>query len=176
MCPYGVPGDGLYVRETHYRYGKWLKNGKTKTGEQAWKFEPLSREVHYATDEAPEGVKSNRYRKEAWYKRPSIFLPKEYSRITLEVTGVRVERVQEITTEGIIAEGLSTRFREHDAVVELLRKFTHLWDSINAKRGPFAWSENPWVWVVEFKRSDSAQVGADSTDDDARADSKDSSE
>ena len=152
-CPYGKPGDRLWVRETHYRYGQWLKNGLTPTGKQKWKFKPLSNEIHYFTDEAPENVRPNSYRKEAWYKRPSIFLPKDYHRITLEITDIRVERVQEISIIDCFAEGIpaneETNPKPRDG--RLIKPlFRALWDSINSKP-IYSWDDNPWVWVVEFK-------------------------
>lgn len=86
---------------------------------------------------------------------PSIFMPRWASRITLEVTGVRVERVQEITVEDVWAEGI-----EHDTEGYAIyngqpgyaprHAFWELWDSLNTKRG-YGWDANPWVWVVEFK-------------------------
>jgi hypothetical protein len=75
-------------------------------------------------------------------------MPRWASRITLEVTGVRVERVQEIRTSDIDAEGLPIG-RGLGGSQEM--EFRKLWDSINAKRG-YGWDANPWVWVVEFKR------------------------
>lgn len=83
---------------------------------------------------------------------PSIFMPKEYARIWLEVTGVRVERVQEISVEDCIAEGLSTKYREYDAYVDLNVQFKNLWDSINGKKPGCSWEDNAWVWVIEFRR------------------------
>jgi hypothetical protein len=80
--------------------------------------------------------------------RPSIHMPRWASRITLEVTGVRVERVQEITALDIEREGAITQATEINDVLPIWVK---LWDSINAKRG-FGWAVNPFVWVVEFKR------------------------
>jgi hypothetical protein len=81
--------------------------------------------------------------------KPSIHMPRKVSRITLEVTGVRVERVGDISTADCAAEGIQLqpgRDTEH-----LRRDFRTLWDSINGKRG-YGWATNPWVWVVEFTR------------------------
>jgi hypothetical protein len=81
---------------------------------------------------------------------PSIHMPRIASRITLEITAVRVERVQVITRADAIAEGCQPgETTEGDYSYEL--GFLDLWDSINAKRGP-SWESNPWVWVVEFRR------------------------
>lgn len=100
--------------------------------------------------------------------RPSIFMPRWASRLTLEVTDVRVERLQDITEEDARAEGIRPfPFRPDDgfpvcygyAVEDLktnlfdptaVRAYDRLWDSINLKRAP--WDSNPWVWVVSFKR------------------------
>lgn len=111
-CPYGVPGDRLWVRET------WRGEG------------PGS--VKYRADGDDVGSLK-------W--RPSIFMPRWASRIDLEVTEVRVQRVQEITREDAIAEGVTT----HDVF-----GFMRLWDSINGKRAP--WASYPWVWALTFKR------------------------
>lgn len=85
--------------------------------------------------------------------KPSIFMPRWASRITLEVTAVRPERVQSITDSDSVAEGvgssidrISTNFPG-----KWVNMYRELWDPINAKRG-FPWASNPWVWVVEFKR------------------------
>jgi len=70
------------------------------------------------------------------------------SRITLEITEVRVERVQEITEEDAIKEGMPPEQQPYDAPPAM--RFAHLWDSLNAKRG-FDWGTNPWVFVISFK-------------------------
>lgn len=92
---------------------------------------------------------------------------REASRILLEVTAVRVERVQEISEDGAVAEGIRrdtiaatgdhpelecwvTIPDDNHAYVTPIDAFEKLWDSLNAKRG-FPWSANPWVWVIEFK-------------------------
>ncbi|MES2355582.1 MAG: hypothetical protein V4568_14530 [Pseudomonadota bacterium] len=126
-CPYGQPGYRLWVRET------WQSNLMKKGC------------VFYRADQADIGLK--------W--RPSIFMPRWASRITLEVTGVRVERVQDISEENSMAEGTGRWAAEtvgHGEKYICHRHAFHtLWDSINAERG-FGWDLNPWVWVVEFKR------------------------
>ena len=123
-CPYGQPGNRLWVRET------WAYWGSIETPEA----------IIYRTDGDKAGVR--------W--RPSIYMPRKYSRITLEVTGVRVERVQDISHRDALAEGVSYDVSQDDGAP--VPRFQKLWDSINAKRG-YSWDKNPWVWVVEFKEA-----------------------
>ena len=92
------------------------------------------------------------YKLSDWVKRPAIFMPKSAGRITLEITGVKVEYINAITIEDIIAEGITSQLRGHDATVDLFDKFVRLWDSINAKKG-YGWEVNPWVWALTFKVS-----------------------
>ena len=84
--------------------------------------------------------------------RSPIHMPRWASRITLEVTDVRVERVQDIGEEDAKAEGVDWEVWEHGGEpIPPTSLFHELWDSINAKRG-YGWDANPWVWVVSFKR------------------------
>jgi hypothetical protein len=101
------------------------------------------------------------YRETRW--RPSIHMPRTAARILLRVRGVRVERLNEISYEDALAEGVAdyTRLRDAPGATETLeqcarrlrwpqRSFAKLWESINAARAP--WTSNPWVWCVEFER------------------------
>lgn len=108
--------------------------------------------AYAATDPAADEHKDDR----GFTWRPSIFMPRWASRITLEVTGVRVERVQDIGETDILAEGVTV-----DRVAEwtgtpwsdmptLHHAWRVLWDSINADRAP--WASNPWVWAITFRR------------------------
>jgi len=78
-------------------------------------------------------------------------------RYNYEITGVRVERLQEITTWNIEAEGLPYKIERKNEAIEIceaeiaIEWFRNLWDSLNAKRG-YGWEINPWVWVIEFKK------------------------
>jgi len=143
-CPYGRPGDRLWVRETH---SLWFDNdGPCKVR-------------GYRADIPPEswdgfGCDDPWWLDTKW--RPSIHMPRWASRITLEMTNVRVERVQEISEEDARAEGIEPLYRRvnerfNGPVGNLKPGFHSLWDSLNAKRG-YSWESNPWVWVVEFKR------------------------
>jgi hypothetical protein len=84
--------------------------------------------------------------------KPSIFMPRHASRITLEIVNVRVERVKEISIEDCHAEGFRERAHsdELDQIYDKVQ-FGLLWERLNAKRG-YGWAENPWVWVLSFKR------------------------
>jgi hypothetical protein len=134
-CPYGQPGDQLWVRET------WncIDTGRL-TQRQDW--------VRYRATDGDE-----------MYWRPSIFMPRWASRITLKVTAVRVERVQDITNNDARLEGVAV---PHPGISHIPNEaglweqqyivcFRALWNEINAKRG-YGWDVNPWVWVVEFRK------------------------
>ena len=87
---------------------------------------------------------------------PSIHMPRWASRITLEITNIRVERLQDITQEDAKAEGVDPWFPKTESLKDLFTNgsyrngFHELWDSINAKTHP--WDSNPWVWVIEFRK------------------------
>lgn len=84
--------------------------------------------------------------------RPSIHMPRWASRILLEITGVRVERLQDISEADADSEGVSVVYGEPFDQANTItdrRRFELLWESIN---GPGSWDANPWVWVIEFKR------------------------
>lgn len=81
----------------------------------------------------------------SWWRRPSIFMPRAASRITLEVTDVRAERLQDISETDAIAEGCP------NGATRPIDWYRTLWDDLNAARG-FGWDTSPWVWVVEFRR------------------------
>ncbi len=122
-CPYGWIGDHLWVRET------W-----------AYDEPQVIYRCGYNGDKPPSGK---------W--KPSIFMPRCASRITLEITGVRVERLQDITEEDAVKEGFETTASSFNCSGLFAREhFMNLWDFINGKKYP--WSANPWVWVIEYKR------------------------
>ncbi|KKL20510.1 hypothetical protein LCGC14_2454730, partial [marine sediment metagenome] len=104
-CPYGQVGDRLWVRVTHYRCGQWRLTGElTETGKPEWDFYSSKGTVFYS-DGPPSHITTN-MKLMGWWKRPSIFMPRWASRITLEITEVRVERVQEITAYDALQEGI----------------------------------------------------------------------
>jgi len=120
-CPYWA--DTLWVRET------WFSPPK-----------PHNDCLGYAADnDFPHGV--------AYRMRPSIHMPRTASRITLRVTSVRFERLQDISWNDALAEGVRANGVLPWSPVDAFRE---LWDSINFDRAP--WRSNPWVWVIEFER------------------------
>lgn len=127
-CPYGQPGDLLWVRET-FNTAEPLFSGPPK--------------VLYQADHAS---KHMLWEVDRW--RPSIHMPRLASRLTLQLTEVRVERVQEISEEDARAEGVEGIGPRQRWTVE---KFRELWDSISANKPGYGWSENPWVWCLSFR-------------------------
>lgn len=165
--PYGVPGDRLWVRETHGFVDPagcddavTYRSVEAPDGSARHVVYASTGDLHEWNIEDGDEYDERGRRRSCW--RPSIHMPRWASRITLEVTGVRVERVQDIGDEDIQAEGVwhdGAYFRSVRHPVKGTCKcwgtaaeaFRNLWDSINAKRG-HPWSSNPWVWVVEFER------------------------
>jgi len=144
-CPYGVPGERLWVRETFFY--EWPDMDPPEDMKDC--------RIIFRADEPnyldPFTLEEN-YR---W--SPSIHMPRWASRITLEITDVRVERLHEITVGDVIAEGIHQRHLDKYAKFPEFHPndipgmaFREIWNPINAKRG-YPWESNPWVWVVEFK-------------------------
>lgn len=126
-CPYGQPGDGLWCKETFWHHRECrhpFEHGACV------RYEPF----------------------EGYEKKSPLFMPRWASRITLEITGVRAERIQDITADDCMAEGIdpsdvSGIGSDH----ALIKAYRELWDSLNANRG-YGWDANPFCWVVSFKR------------------------
>ncbi len=169
ICPYGQPGDRLWVRET-WRIGSWddgcgfwidYRDGPRKerlecpdvdlayrlieqTGEDLRKrnIQPTNGTMYEWTP----GQSPLRW-------RPSIHMPRWASRITLEITSVRVERLQSISASDAIAEGVNVHPDHHDkpraSIYGPVQAYRDLWEQIN---GPGSWDVDPWVWRLEFKR------------------------
>lgn len=146
---YGHPGDHLWVRETFYDSSKDSKRCPTT----------------YRATFPKEDDHHNRYdRGFKW--RPSIFMRRHQSRLTLEITAIRVERLQDISEEDAQAEGIHriAHGREGhyyhafetepnpDNWTTAARAYRHLWETIHGKIGEISWDKNPWVWVIEFRK------------------------
>lgn len=150
-APYEVC-DILYVRETWY-YESHMEDVVTvKPDLLSGRYS--DRYVFKADcPEYPVNVGAGQH---GW--RPSIHMPREAARIFLRVTGVRVERLQDITGEEIVKEGLSRELLDEAGEDFFKGMFHDLWDSTipkhpnKFKRYPYYWNDNPWVWVIEFER------------------------
>lgn len=134
--PFGVPGDTLWVRET------W----RTSASDE--------RHALYAADVSA----YERDEKGPW--RPSIHMPRWASRLTLRVTDVRAERVQDLTEEDAVAEGCTSTVLAQGVAADEMEtareQFERLWASVY---GADSWSANPWVWVVAFERAEEVGRG-----------------
>ncbi|MEN5107682.1 hypothetical protein ABE521_02300 [Pseudomonas sp. TWI672] len=140
-CPYGQPGDRLWVREA------WLADAQLDSiaPRDLSQGEPILYPADGSVRQTGCAMVSQ------GRGRPSIHMPRWASRILLEITAVRVELLQDITEEQAEAEGVN--FLRHvpdaDETLTASQLFECLWSSIN---GDESWKGNPWVWVVEFKR------------------------
>ncbi len=142
-CPFGQVGDRLWVRET------FMDLTGTCIEATTGKFEGFA----YRAD-TPTGSYGDEVRKEYGLKwAPSLHMPRKACRILLEITAVRVERLNDISDGDAISEGCSiSDMKSGDCVADV---FARLWSSIY---GVDSWNANPWVWVIEFRRvGDSAR-------------------
>ena len=143
-CPYGQVGSRLWVKETFSLYRGFADDTL-----------PDAPVIYRADKDAcgqypvmlnGESVLVNQ--RNPW--TPSIYMPRRLSRIMLEVTSIKVERVQDITEDDAIAEGMEV-VPIGTSTWSNRESFMILWDKINKKRG-FGWDTNPFVWVISFKR------------------------
>ena len=144
-CPFGAVGDRIWVRETFqgplFDYDLMDSYCKDPTPFEKPEF------CVYKADgvPAPEFYDADDELHCCW--RPSIHMPRWASRILLEITGVRVERLKSISDRDALREGCSTAdMKSGDCVADV---FARLWASIY---GDESWNSNPWVWVIDFKR------------------------
>lgn len=152
-CPYGQPGDRLWVKETH---GFWCHSFESVGVQYAAGGED---QIVYFPDEKGMPtleVQTRRNRDGSRRMRPSIHMPRWASRIDLENSRIRVERLQDIREVGAKKEGIKSLpgggygTDEPFSCENTARDaFQSLWESIN---GLESWDENPWVWVIEFRR------------------------
>jgi len=128
-CPYGEIGDTLWVREGFAYAAASL---------------PAERMVYYREDKSTNGwTPARAHLLELVVWRPSIHMPRWASRITLRITDLQIQRVQELTEADARAEGMTIGLAKWE--------FHEVWDSINCGRG-HGWDANPWVWVIAFVR------------------------
>lgn len=196
VCPYGVPGDRLWVRETwtwnggmvncqkpnvtgeyHELYTTYAADGARRTIKPSG-FVPVPEQPPqragepYSLYHAPEDFRytgENTYmdRLSRWWNRkiPSIHMPRWASRITLNVTGVRVERLQDISeadaqAEGCALECMTPAGDDSGSAIHGPGGYRALWESIN---GAESWEANPWVWVISFSKIRAAAALAKDT-------------
>jgi hypothetical protein len=162
IIPMKTPDEWIALTERNPNHGKVIKCRFGQVGGRLWLREAF---CNLCPDEQGFCYKADREHNPAsdlcaaeW--KPSIFMPRWASRITLEITGIRVERLQAITPEDAKAEGIYSNsiygdFAFHWAdtnsgYATARTAYSVLWDSINGKKYP--WASNPWVWCIEFKR------------------------
>ncbi|WP_341519807.1 hypothetical protein AABC73_14735 [Pseudomonas sp. G.S.17] len=167
LCPYGQPGTTLWLKEAFYAFGRWEMHPNKKSGRNDWRFIDMTvgSGLDYGFSEPARYVKTSRDDPApTWWLRPSLFMPRRASRVDLEVTEIRIERLRDITDEQARAEGFSPM---HDGVhmyfvnhlphpstgmsITAVIAFALYWQRLH---GNDSWNENPWVWVVSFRRLD----------------------
>lgn len=164
-CPYGEPGDALTVKESAWMWCERVPNGVTKTGRAKWHYVPMREApIHYAADHPSKPVinvvspdTGNQW---GWRLKVGRFLPAWASRLTLRITNIRVERLQDISYEDAVAEGCGIADMRFEPVADgetweqtarrlrwPQRTYEQLWNSIN---GAQSWAANPWCWCISF--------------------------
>lgn len=169
--PYGYAGERLWVRETFFAYGRWVTRYSEKKQRDEWHFIDMTAECdrayQYAASNPDVPLAKGRGGMPGWYTRPAIHIPHAASRILLEITSVRVERLQEIGEADALAEGIISHVRggwhwhKHDpsnpddwhqfGFNTAAFAYQDLWESIN---GAGSWDANPWVWRIAFRAVD----------------------
>lgn len=142
-CPFGVRGDRLWVRET-------------------WTIEDCGAHVSVKAEAWPTGFPMGRVQYVAddpnahyWNKRPAIFMPRWACRMVLEVVDTRIERLHACSPEDAMAEGVGWNRPAGEKVENPVACYEAIWEAIN---GVGTWANNPWVWVIDFRRISDAKA------------------
>lgn len=156
-----VKGDRLWARESYFQFGHWapIEGARTKGGKQKWGFVADRPDILFdAPAEYRKGMHSADPATPAWHKRLGRFMPRAASRMTLLVTEVRVQRLQDCSEEDAIAEGIERApwrsdkwlnyLHQSGAFIDPVKSYSSLWDSIN---GAGAWEQNPWIVAYSFE-------------------------
>jgi hypothetical protein len=173
-APFGSPGDHLWIRETWCHKaddGVMVYNADGNLDSSCVHFAADGADVHCIDDDGFTAYNADGSSKSPW--KPSIHMPRWASRINLEITSIRIERLKSISQEDARAEGVPPNWGsdltgwnpdEHGFIAEpqpdegepyfrtAIDAYAFLWDSINAKRTGFRWDDNPFVYVIKFKR------------------------
>lgn len=157
-CPYGKAGDLLWVRENG-----WQRPERTprmmREGADTW--------APYYYDADITEADHAQFKEWGFKRRPSIHMPRRFCRLVLEVTAVRVERLEDISEADAVFEGIEPAdggrakcAQRGDLVHDSARSaYRCLWDSLNDKRGS-GWATNPWVWAISFRRVEALKAAA----------------
>lgn len=173
FCPYGKIGDRLAARETFWCWGRWEMTVRDN-GKLRGRWIDLTDSTHpiiYDAD-GPNWLSKIERHLVGYHKRPSIYLPTSAWRVFVEITDLGVERLQDISVEDSISEGLENsdlkgaesywkNYRPEAMArgrtfMDPRASYRSLWNSINGKPKPdkpdVQWSKNPWIWKISFKR------------------------
>lgn len=174
--PYQWRGKNRFGRSVDFPWN-WVNKTAPEIGDWIWELQCDVDDTMHVPLRCPGQVGDRLWVKEGWFNpsyepglfryphltyykadppdqfkwKSARFMPKVYARLWLEITGIRVERLQDISNEDAWCEGVADSW-EYDCIAY----FKELWDSINSKKHP--WSSNPWVWVIEFKPLDSPRT------------------
>ncbi|WP_421977109.1 hypothetical protein [Roseivirga seohaensis] len=166
-CPYGVPGDLLYIKEEHYAFGNWnLTGAKTKKGADKWAFKADPNYPIRFNDNPPPnpGISVDKTGQLNWFKRNSLHMPKAYAAQWLIIENIRVERLASISEADAIQEGIRLLGNENEGwwdvdyknylipseLTGLTNPVSSFKTLIQSIHGTDIWSHNPWVWVIDY--------------------------
>lgn len=167
-CAYGEPGDRLWVREAWALLvdpgasETWdLQIPERRSTQQNTQLGHIPTPIYRANGERPDVLRAHG-QPMRW--RPGIHMPRWASRINLEITGVKVERLQDISEEDILAEGITVPLVAEMTgipwgdIPDLFTAWRLVWTHIN---GPESWEANPYVWALTFKLIEPVAAGAE---------------
>lgn len=161
LCPYGYAGDILLIKEAAWMWCERVPNGTTPTGRPKWHYVPLfAAPRFYVADHLEKPTikcgSPDNGNEWGWRFKIGRFLPRWAIRIKREVTNIRIERLQDISAQDALSEGIEDVWSHRhprpfsaSELDDMKHSYRVLWETIN---GAGSWDANPYVWVISFKR------------------------